>query len=79
MLRIEQAKIALGDFTLAADMVAELVAETGAALIMVTHAPENVRRITNQIMFITKNQTKTPQPATTVINNPPPTLHTYLN
>ncbi|MDG1169293.1 MAG: ATP-binding cassette domain-containing protein [Sulfitobacter sp.] len=34
------------------DLVQGLVAETGAGLIMVTHAPEDVRRIADQVIFV---------------------------
>ena len=39
------------------------VAETGAALIMVTHAPEDVRRIADQVVFVADGRAEAPQPA----------------
>ncbi|KAJ03785.1 ATP-binding cassette domain-containing protein [Sulfitobacter mediterraneus] len=60
------------------DLVAELVAETGAALIMVTHAPEDVRRIADQVVFVAEGRAEAPQPAAALMDNPPPALRAYL-
>ena len=51
------------------DLVQNLVAETKAALIMVTHAPEDVRRIADQVVFVG---------AAALMDNPPPELKDYL-
>lgn len=34
------------------DLVQDLVAQTGAALVMVTHAPDDVRRIADEVIFV---------------------------
>lgn len=60
------------------DLVADLVAETGAALIMVTHAPEDVRRIADQVVFVADGRAEAPQPAAALMDNPPPALRAYL-
>lgn len=60
------------------DLVADLVTETGAALIMVTHAPEDVRRIADQVIFVADGRAEAPQPAGALMDNPPPALKAYL-
>ena len=60
------------------DLVQELVHETGAALIMVTHAPEDVRRMADQVVFVADGRAEAPQQAAGLMDNPPPALKEYL-
>lgn len=60
------------------DLVQDLVAETGAGLVMVTHAPEDVRRIADQVVFVAEGRAEAPQPAAALMDNPPPELKAYL-
>ena len=60
------------------DLVAALAAETKAALIMVTHAPEDVRRIADQVIFVEAGTAHPPQPAAALMDNPPDALRAYL-
>lgn len=60
------------------DLVQDLVAETKAALIMVTHAPDDVRRIADQVIFVGSGRAEAPQPAAALMDNPPPELREYL-
>ena len=60
------------------DLVAALAAETKAALIMVTHAPEDVRRIADQVIFVEGGTAHPPQPAAALMDNPPDALRAYL-
>ena len=60
------------------DLVQELVRETGAALIMVTHAPQDVRRVADQVVFVADGRAEAPQPAAGLMDNPPPALKDYL-
>ncbi|QFT58036.1 Thiamine import ATP-binding protein ThiQ [Sulfitobacter sp. THAF37] len=60
------------------DLVQDLVAETGAALIMVTHAPDDVRRIADEVIFVAGGVAHAPQPAVALMDNPPPELRDYL-
>tara|TARA_R110002072_G_scaffold84937_8_gene192351 strand:+ start:1340 stop:2035 length:696 start_codon:yes stop_codon:yes gene_type:complete len=60
------------------DLVQDLVAETKAALIMVTHAPDDVRRIADQVIFVEGGRAHAPQPAVALLDNPPPELREYL-
>ncbi len=60
------------------DLVQDLVAETGATLIMVTHAPDDVRRIADQVIFVGSGRAEAPKPAAELMDNPPPELRAYL-
>lgn len=59
-------------------LVADLVAETGATLLMVTHAPEDVGRIADDIIFVDEGIAQAPVPAAELMRNPPPALRAYL-
>lgn len=59
-------------------LVEELVTETGAALVMVTHAPDDVRRIADEVIFVEGGKAHPPEPAAALMNNPPPALRAYL-
>ncbi|NUH67058.1 ATP-binding cassette domain-containing protein [Sulfitobacter sp. S0837] len=60
------------------DLVQDLARETGAGLIMVTHAPEDVRRIADEVIFVEGGRAHAPGPATELLDNPPPALRAYL-
>ncbi len=60
------------------DLVQDLVTQTKAALIMVTHAPSDVRRIADEVIFVESGTAHPPQPATALLDNPPPELRDYL-
>lgn len=60
------------------DLVQDLVAQTGATLMMVTHAPEDVRRIADEVIFVEGGRAHSPRPAEALLNDPPPELRAYL-
>lgn len=60
------------------DLVQDLVAETRAGLIMVTHAPEDVRRIADDVVFVASGRAEAPKPADALMDDPPPELKAYL-
>ena len=60
------------------DLVAELISDTGATLMMVTHAPEDVRRIADEVIFVEGGIAHAPGPAADLLKNPPPALKAYL-
>ncbi|QJF52910.1 ATP-binding cassette domain-containing protein [Roseobacter ponti] len=60
------------------DLVAELISDTGATLMMVTHAPEDVRRIADDVIFVEGGIAHAPGPAAELLKNPPPALKAYL-
>ncbi len=60
------------------DLVQDLTSDTGAGLIMVTHAPEDVRRIADEVIFVHAGRAEAPKPAAELMDNPPPELRAYL-
>jgi thiamine transport system ATP-binding protein len=60
------------------DLVQNLVAKTGAALVMVTHAPDDVRRIADDVIFVEGGRAHAPRPAAALMDDPPPELRAYL-
>lgn len=60
------------------DLVGDLSDETGATLLMVTHDPQDVRRIADDVIFVEGGRAAAPQPAAALLENPPPALQAYL-
>lgn len=60
------------------DLVQDLVAQTGAAMVMVTHAPEDVRRIADEVIFVEGGRANAPRPVADLMDDPPPELRAYL-
>jgi len=60
------------------DLVQGLIAQTGAALVMVTHAPDDVTRIADEVIFVEGGRAHAPRPAADLMKNPPPELRAYL-
>ena len=60
------------------DLVAEVADETQAGVMMVTHAPEDARRIADSVIFVVDGVTHGPQATTELLDNPPPALKAYL-
>ena len=60
------------------DLVSALVAEIDATLLMVTHAPEDVTRIADDVIYVDDGRANAPEPAAALMANPPPALKAYL-
>lgn len=60
------------------DLVSELTTETDAALLMVTHAPQDVSRIADQVIFVANGVAQPPRPANALMEDPPQELRDYL-
>lgn len=60
------------------DLVAELVRESGATLLMVSHDPSDARRIADQVVLVADGRANPPQATTELLDNPPPALKAYL-
>jgi thiamine transport system ATP-binding protein len=60
------------------DLVAEVASETGAGLLMVTHSPEDARRIADQVIFVGDGVAHAPMETAELLNNPPLALKAYL-
>lgn len=59
-------------------LVAELRAETRATLLMVTHEPDDARRIADQIVLVAEGRAAPPAPMRALLDDPPPALRAYL-
>jgi thiamine transport system ATP-binding protein len=47
-------------------------------MVMVTHAPEDVRRIADEVIFVEGGRAQEPRPAAALMDDPPPALRAYL-
>lgn len=60
------------------DLVAEVADEMQAGVMMVTHAPEDARRIADSVIFVADGIAHGPQATAELFDNPPPALKAYL-
>ncbi len=60
------------------DLVAELAAETGATVLIVSHDPGDARRIADQVVLVADGQAHAPVATAELLDNPPPALRAYL-
>jgi len=60
------------------DLVAEIVAESGATLLMVSHDPKDARRIAEQVILVAEGRVHAPEPTAAMLDTPPPALRAYL-
>ncbi|WP_415922282.1 ATP-binding cassette domain-containing protein [Tateyamaria sp. SN6-1] len=59
-------------------LTADVVAESGATMMMVTHAPAEVAEMVDDLIFVDAGDVAHPAPAQEVMANPPPALRAYL-
>ncbi|NVK12859.1 MAG: ATP-binding cassette domain-containing protein [Rhodobacteraceae bacterium] len=60
------------------DLVAELARESGATVLMVSHDPNDARRIADQVVLVADGKAHPPQQTAELLDNPPPALKAYL-
>jgi len=60
------------------DLVAELVAETGATLLMVSHNPEDAKRIAQSVVLVSDGVANAPVETGALFADPPAALRDYL-
>lgn len=60
------------------DLVAELIGETGATLLMVSHDPADAKRIADQVIVVAEGQAAPPVATDELFANPPAALQAYL-
>jgi len=60
------------------DLTIDLATETGATLLMVTHAPGDVARIGGHAVFVDSGVAQAPQDAAALMDDPPEALRKYL-
>ncbi|MEP1329474.1 ATP-binding cassette domain-containing protein [Pseudophaeobacter sp.] len=60
------------------DLVAEIATETGATVLMVSHDPQDARRIADAVILVADGKARSPMPTAELLDNPPPVLKDYL-
>jgi thiamine transport system ATP-binding protein len=60
------------------DLVAEVAAETGAMVLMVTHDPADARRFADQTVLVAEGRADAPRDTAALFADPPPALRAYL-
>ena len=60
------------------DLVQGLLAETGTTLLMVSHDPQDARRIAGQTILVADETALPPAETAQLFDNPPPSLRDYL-
>lgn len=59
-------------------LVADLAAESGTTVLMVTHDPADARRFADQTVLVAEGRAYPPAPTVELFANPPPALRDYL-
>ncbi len=60
------------------DLVAALVAEAGATLLMVSHEPNDARAIAGEVLLVENGRAHPPRETRALLDDPPPALRDYL-
>lgn len=60
------------------DLVAQMLNETGAGMLMVSHDPGDARRIATQTILVANGCAHAPVETAELLDNPPPALRAYL-
>ena len=60
------------------DMVVDLAGETGATVLMVSHAPEDARRIADEVVLVAGGRAHPPVKTQALFDDPPEALRDYL-
>jgi thiamine transport system ATP-binding protein len=60
------------------DLVGGLAEETGATLLIVTHEPEDARRIADSVVLVADGLAHPPVATAEILNNPPAAFRAYL-
>ena len=60
------------------DLVSEIAQETGATLLMVSHDPQDARRISREVVLVADGRAHPPAATASILDSPPPALRAYL-
>ena len=60
------------------DLVRALTDETGATLLMVSHDPDDARRLADEVILVADGRAHPPEPTGELLDNPPAALRDYL-
>lgn len=59
-------------------LLAEILSETGATLMMVTHDPRDAEAIAGAVILVAEGRADPPRPTAALLADPPPALRAYL-
>ncbi|MEP4246507.1 ATP-binding cassette domain-containing protein [Tateyamaria sp.] len=60
------------------DLTSDVARDTGATVLMITHAPEDAERAADQVIFVDAGRADAPRPVADIMTNPPEALRAYL-
>ena len=60
------------------DLTSTVARDTGATVLMITHAPEDAKRAADQVIFVDGGRAQAPRPVREIMSNPPDALRVYL-
>lgn len=60
------------------DLVAGVARETGATVLIVTHEPEDARRIADSVVLVAEGRARPPMATADIFDNPPAAFRDYL-
>lgn len=60
------------------DLTSDVARDTGATMLMITHAPEDAERAADQVIFVGAGRAEAPRPVAEIMTNPPEALRAYL-
>ena len=60
------------------DLVAELARETGATVLVVSHEPDDARRVADEVILVTAGKAHPPATTDRLFADPPEALRAYL-
>lgn len=60
------------------DLTSDVARDTGATVLMITHAPEDAERAADQMVFVDQGRVEPPRAVADMMANPPEALRAYL-
>lgn len=60
------------------DLTSEVARESGATVLMITHAPEDAERAADDVLFVDAGRVDAPRAVAEIMANPPDALRAYL-
>ncbi|MEL6617334.1 MAG: ATP-binding cassette domain-containing protein [Pseudomonadota bacterium] len=60
------------------DLTRDVACEAQATVLMITHAPDDARRVADDLLFVDAGQVHTPRPVSEMMADPPAGLRAYL-
>ena len=60
------------------DLTSDVARDTGATVLMITHAPEDAERAADQVIFVDAGRVEAPRAVAEIMADPPEALRAYL-